>query len=66
MTSLEQQLSDRRKDTLEALTAGERGALEDNPSALSMHDTLRLVRKLDDGLWAALLEIAREVDKLKG
>ena len=43
------------------LTDNERLALDDNPGTLDPHDAARLTRKLNDALWEALLDIAREV-----
>lgn len=65
MDSLEKRLRQRRDQTMASLSDQQRGVLEGGGS-LSGHYAQMTVRKLDEGLWDAIFEIAREIDQLKG
>jgi hypothetical protein len=62
MSGLEQRLRARREEVLGALTDEQRAALAENPTAPDIREVLRVIRHVTDGLWDALLEVAREVD----
>jgi len=66
MTSLEQRLRERYAEMVEGLSHDERGNLEGSREPLSTHDADDLARKLNGALWAALFDVAREIDQLKG
>jgi hypothetical protein len=62
MDGLEQRLRQRREEILSSLPEDQRRVLEDG-GALGPQDTQKMVRALTDGLWEALFEAAREIDR---
>lgn len=64
MESLKQRLRQQREDVMGSLKGEQRKALED-ASGLGWQETWEALGKLTDGLWVAVFEIAKEIDRLK-
>jgi len=64
MDSLEQRLRQQREETRSSLGTEHRRVFEEG-GALGGADAELVARKLDDGVWQALFEIAREIEQLK-